>query len=308
MIAFNNMDEVYVYFSKRMQNAPSCAPRGMEIKEVLGAAFELTNPRNRLISLKERDASLYFHVGEFMWYIRGSEDLDIINYYSKMYHKFSDDAKTLYGAYGKRIFKDKCNGKTQWQALIETLKRDMDSRQAVLSIHEPRDLATVSRDIPCTCVIQFLVRQNKLNCIVYMRSNDLYLGLPYDVFSFTMLQELLATQLNLELGSYRHCVGSLHVYKRHYEKIQQCAEIHLEHEKYIGMQPMEVMTEDHLTKMLTLEESIRKSNEYDESIYLGLPDYWKNFIDVLRNKRQRNSCQTYGDAGFRYKEGMSIIE
>ena len=197
---------------------------------------------------------------------------------------------------------------SQWQALINTLKRDLDSRQAVLSIHEPRDIAACSKDIPCTCVIQFLVRDNKLNCIVYMRSNDLYLGLPYDVFSFTMLQELLAKQLNVGLGSYRHCVGSLHVYKRHYEKIKRCSEVQLGNEKYIGMQPMEEVTEDLREKILMLEESIRKHNEYDEEIYLTLPEYWMDFIDILVNKKQKDSNKRYRDLGFQYKERMSRYE
>ena len=66
--------------------------------------------------------------------------------------------------------------------------------------------------MPCTCALQFLVRKGKLDLIVYMRSNDVIKGLTHDIFCFTMLQEIAARRLSVELGTYRHCVGSLHLY------------------------------------------------------------------------------------------------
>lgn len=285
MNTFVNMDEVYIHFSKQLEDADVCAPRGMEIKEVIGAAFELMNPRNRLIYLSERDSSLHFNIGEFLWYLRGSNSLDIIRYYSKMYSKFSDDQQTLYGAYGTRIFGAQNGVKSQWEALIELLTKDPDTRQAVISIHEPRDLSASSHDIPCTCTMQFLLRDGKLNCIVYMRSNDLYLGLPYDVFSFTMIQEVLAKRLNVKLGSYRHMVGSLHVYKQNYDQIAQCARS--KSMDYVSMPPMPEYSEENFRKLLELEEQVRTLGSCDLSILRQLPHFWQQVIGVLRHKARR---------------------
>ena len=87
-----------------------------------------------------------------------------------------------------------------------------DTRQAVIQIFDSRDIGNL--DVPCTCNIQFLARGKLLHCYVSMRSNDAYLGLPHDIFAFTMLQELVARSIGHEIGEYHHAVGSLHLYDR----------------------------------------------------------------------------------------------
>jgi thymidylate synthase len=71
------------------------------------------------------------------------------------------------------------------------------------------------KDVACAITLQFLIRDDAVHAVVYMRSNDVILGLPYDVFLFTMLQEIISTQLGLKLGQYHHFCGSLHLYDRH---------------------------------------------------------------------------------------------
>ena len=78
-----------------------------------------------------------------------------------------------------------------------------------------------SKDIPCTCVLQFLVRDDRLHLVVMMRSNDAFIGLPHDLFAFTMLQEVVARSLDVELGTYRHMVGSLHIYKNDLQRASE---------------------------------------------------------------------------------------
>lgn len=186
-------------------------PRGMEIRELCGYCIHLSNPRNRLIYNPARKYSLTFALGEFLWYVSGREDLDMIQYYNRRYGNFSDDGEKLNGAYGKRIF-GRDNKKSQFENVFNKLKNDHDTRQAVISIYDSRDLDIESRDIPCTCMIQYFIRNNKLNCIVYMRANDIIWGTAYDIFSFTMFQEMLANLLRVELGCYEHFVGSMHIY------------------------------------------------------------------------------------------------
>jgi hypothetical protein len=104
-----------------------------------------------------------------------------------------------------------------------------------MHINEPADLdkATArpagSKDVPCTISIQLLIRDRKLHMIVNMRSNDVVWGLPYDVFSFTCLQEAFLYMLQErgvpvdDLGSYHHHAGSLHIYDTHFELAKDVA-------------------------------------------------------------------------------------
>jgi len=282
MERFDSLEEVYIKYSNDLSEALSCAPRGMEVKELTGVGFELTNARNRLINISGRNPSMYFHIGEFLWYLRGSDKLEIIKYYSKMYPRFSDDQQVLYGAYGKRIFASDESGKSAWEHIIKLLKKDLDTRQAVLSIHEQHDLYSGSKDIPCTCTIQYLLRQERLYCITYMRSNDLYLGLPYDVFSFTMLQEMLANELGVELGTYKHFVGSLHVYEKNYKNIEQSRKTEISSSK--PMDKMPPLKGEQKVKLLALEEKLRLGKMISGEEINDLEPYWRQFIIVLMHK------------------------
>jgi thymidylate synthase len=251
----------------------------MKIKECLGVSFSIKNPRDRITNNSVRKMSLSFAFGEFLWYLRGSDRLNIMEYYSKIYPNFSDDKITVNGAYGTRIFGGKLS---QWEWVKNILSKDPDSRQAVISIYQPRDLFASSLDIPCTCVLQYFIRNKQLNAVTYMRSNDIYLGMPYDIFSFTMLQEMLAIELNVELGSYTHMVGSLHIYERNFN-IFDC----LKKTKDADNQSMPSMTiesvnSEQISLILETERALRK-NETVQNISL-LNSYWKQFVEVLKNK------------------------
>src|SRR5690606_18825384 len=135
---------------------------------------------------------------ELLWYLSGSNKLDFICYYLRHYKKFSDDGKTIHGGYGPRLFD--LRGNNQIENIISLLRRKRDSRQAVIQLFDANDLAEEHKDIPCTCTLQFLVRQDRLHLVTSMRSNDAFWGLPHDIFSFTMLQEIMARSLDLEIG------------------------------------------------------------------------------------------------------------
>lgn len=185
-------------------------------RELVGVLLELKNPRARFSRTETRGA-LISHLGETLWYLSGSDELSFIEYYIPKYRQFIDASPSQTvapGAYGPRLFADETSG--QLMDLIEFLRKKSgvsDTRQAVLQIFRERDLASSGGDVPCTTTIQFLPRQGKLHAIVTMRSNDAYRGLPGDVFAFTFIQELVARSLHMDVGIYRHFVGSLHLYQ-----------------------------------------------------------------------------------------------
>lgn len=184
-------------------------PRGLPCRQLVGFQTRLTSPRNRLVLIPERRWSLAYAAGELAWYLAGDDALDFIRYYAPSYHRFSDDGERLHGAYGPRIFKSGA-----WDLVVNKMKRDPDTRQAVLPIFKLDDLKVSSKDTPCTLSLQFISNLGYLNLIVTMRSNDAWLGLPYDAFCFTVLQELMAMELGIKLGGYTHQVGSMHLYDK----------------------------------------------------------------------------------------------
>lgn len=222
-----SFDEVQHELLRALLRAPESSPRGMKVREQLAVTFALRDPRARLSTSPARAANYGFAAGEFLWYLRGVDDLTSICYYNKRMKDYSDDGKTLNSAYGKRI-------NSQWADAIATLVGDPDSRRAVMTIFAPSDMrraVTVgTKDVPCTLALQFFVRDSKLDLHVTMRSNDVVWGLANDLFSFTLFQETMLLDLkasapslfsDLKLGTYYHTAGSMHLYERHFDLAKQ---------------------------------------------------------------------------------------
>lgn len=199
-------------FARLLRARPVTNTRG-DSREVVGAMLRLRNPRARL-SRTEQKGKLFSCMGELLWYLSGSDSLEFVSYYLSRYQKDSDDGKTIFGAYGPRLLGGP-GRPNQLESVTKLLSSSKaSSRRAVVQLFEPNDIVGEHRkEVPCTNTLQFLVRRQRLFLIASMRSNDAYYGLPHDVFAFTMLQEIMARALNLELGSYTHMVGSLHLYE-----------------------------------------------------------------------------------------------
>jgi thymidylate synthase len=203
------------------------APRGMKIKEKLGVQFRIKNPRDRLPYIEARNFSLSYFIAETLWYMSGSNSTEWISRYASFWKDISDDGKTANSAYGARIFKlhprIADGGLNQWNYVKGELKRDPDSRRAVIHIRTPDDSLHAVKDVPCTLALQFFIRNNRLHLHVNMRSSDIILGIAYDVPAFTTMQEILANELEVELGEYVHTSNSLHCYERDFEMLDAIA-------------------------------------------------------------------------------------
>lgn len=203
-----------------------------------GFCARLKDPTAHFMFNPARRMSPSYAAAEFIWYLSGEDDIARILPYAPQYERFANDG-IAHGAYGKRWLADEdatyqcakdrttIPHRTQLDALCALLAVKADSRQAILTCWNAGDLlygllGTV-KDIPCTLTLQFRVVDGKLNLITNMRSNDIWLGLPYDVFCFTSLQMLVASELGLSLGWYQHQAGSLHCYARNEEKCRKAA-------------------------------------------------------------------------------------
>lgn len=261
------------------------ASRG-ESSEIAGILFQITHPRARL-SRTEKRGLIFSPLGELFWYLSGSESLKQIAYYVPRYKKESTDKKTIYGAYGPRLFSKE--GRSQITNVIDLLRRRPFSRRAVIQLFEARDLD--HEQVPCTCTLQFLIRRKHLHLFVYMRSNDAFMGLPHDVFAFTMIQELMARSLAVEMGTYKHMVGSLHLYSEHAADAKQyLKEDWQETEEMPPMPPGDPWAR--VKQMVRWEKTLRagSSLEIDK---LDVELYWKDILRLLQifavSKNEKNT-------------------
>ena len=186
--------------------------------EMINANLILFDPTKNTMCQCQRKMPMRYAIGELLWYNSRRPDWKSISPYSKFWKNISDDGEHVNSNYGWCIH-DKYSF-DQWKMVRELLQKDPNSRQAVIHIKEPRDVVNrPSKDVNCTIAMQFLLRDNKLDLIVTMRSNDIWLGLPYDVFNFTCMQIQMAMELGVEIGTYYHNAGSLHLYKKDKEKL-----------------------------------------------------------------------------------------
>jgi thymidylate synthase len=176
--------------------------------EIAAATFELTNPRAR-VSRSATRGRLFSALGELCWYLSGSNQTGDIAHYVSHYRKLDEDG-VIFGGYGPRLIS--FDGVNQVEYVIRTLRDGPFSRKAVIQLFDHQDVTSHHADVPCTCTLQYLVRDGRLSAITYMRSNDVFRGLPHDIFCFTMLQEYIARSVGAELGPYHHMVGSFHMY------------------------------------------------------------------------------------------------
>jgi thymidylate synthase len=254
--------------------------KGKLVGELNGVVLRLTNPRAR-ISRTETRGKTISALGELLWYLSKKNDLDFISYYIASYSKSSDDGKSVHGGYGPRLF-NLDNKYNQFENIVEVLTKKPNSRQAVIQIFKAEDIIVEHKDVPCTCVLQFIIRNNNLNMVVYMRSNDVFLGLPHDVFCFTMLQEILACTLKVQLGEYVHMVGNLHLYEAHKAKAQKYIKEGIQSSK-IQMPIMpNVDIDSSIQKILVLEEKLRK-NELVNINDFSLDEYWLDIARLLQS-------------------------
>ena len=241
--------------------------------EVRGARLELKDPRARLSRSYGR-GKVFSCLGELVWYLAGSGTADHIGFYLPKYGGEAESDGTVHGAYGTRLFADSGRLRTA----IDTLCDKPDSRQAVVPLLDAIDLAGGYAHTPCTVILQFMLRDSQVDMVVYMRSNDAYLGLPHDIFAFTMVQELVARTVSAELGTYVHMVGSLHLYDEHRPATDQFLQ-----EGYTSFRPMPEMPPGDpwpaVDSLIRAEKAVRVGNQ-DEPELIGEP-YWDDLIRLL---------------------------
>ena len=246
-------------------------------KELSGVLLEITNPLAR-ISRTETKGKPFSCLGELCWYLAQTKDLSSIAYYIPAYRAYAE-GQEIFGGYGPRLFD--WDGLNQFASVTNMLKRKPDSRQAVIQLFDAHDILDSHKDIPCTCIMQFMIRRKQLHMFTYMRSNDAFVGMPHDIFCFTMLQEIMARTLSVDVGQYKHMVGSLHLYNESMNNAQQFLDEGWQSTTTF-MPPMPKGDPwPAIKSMLSAEHAIRTGQGFRSELLATLDPYWADLVRLL---------------------------
>lgn len=245
-------NEAYLKMCKNLIKASEVG----DTREIIGQLITIQDITDNIVTA--RDISIPYLCGELLWYFLGRNDLEFMSKFSSMWEKLSDDGKTLNSSYGHIIFTK--HGFDQLQTIIDLLKIAPNTRRAVININVPNAHVIDTKDEPCTIALQFYIRNNALNLIVMMRSNDIWFGFPYDITFFTELQKYVALELGISFGTYTHFATSLHVYNRDYEKIKALAANPKTIKSYMHLDVIELIKYKKLIERC-IERSITPKND-----------------------------------------------
>ena len=223
-------DLLYKSVDMVMECGTNITVRGAGTKEVLFPHFVITSPEARTLLYPQRGNNPFSTLFETIWVLASkSNDIEILSKFLPRAKDYSDDGKTWRAGYPERIKAFGTKKINQLDYVYEKLKADPNTRQAIISLWSPEEdcfdengKLKESRDFPCSNHLQFLIRGGKLHCSFYIRSNDAIFGLSsINFYEFTVIQEILATSLGVELGDFHYNVGSLQVYDWHKEKAEK---------------------------------------------------------------------------------------
>lgn len=198
------------------------SPRGQATSELMQSTIRVDMNYPALIC-PPRKISYRFMAAEAYWILTGDDSVKGIAPYNKQIAQFSDDGRTFFGAYGPKIV-------AQLPYVVRKLQQDPETRQAWLSIW--RESPPETKDVPCTLMLGWTIRNNRLHCHAFMRSSDIWLGVPYDVFNFSMVSAYVRQLLQrpsrssgdkfegLELGDLHLTAASSHLYHRNWSEAQ----------------------------------------------------------------------------------------
>ena len=131
-------------------------------------------------------------------------------------YSFKDDFGSTYNRSGSVHFQEV----DQLSQLIDGIRQDPHGRRHILSAWNPGELDAMALP-PCHCFAQFYVNNNKLSCQMYQRSCDMFLGVPFNIASYSLLTHMIAQVCNLDVGEFVHVLGDSHIYLNHVEQVKE---------------------------------------------------------------------------------------
>jgi thymidylate synthase len=159
---------------------------------------------------------------ELLWFLRGDTNVRFLHEHNvSIWDEWADENGDLGPVYGRQWRSWECpDGRSidQIRRLLDGLRRDPFSRRLIVSAWNPADVDRMALP-PCHALFQFHVSTDgRLNCQLYQRSADLFLGVPFNIASYALLTLMIAQVTSLEPGEFIHAFGDLHLYLNHIDK------------------------------------------------------------------------------------------
>ena len=160
-------------------------------------------------------------IHELLWFIKGETNIQYLQDNNvKIWNEWADENGELGPVYGKQWRRWKGENGTvydQLEEVIDSIKNNPNSRRHIVSAWNVADLQDMAL-MPCHCLFQFYVADGRLSCLLYQRSGDTFLGVPFNIASYSLLTLMIAQVCDLELGDFIVCFGDLHLYNNHLEQ------------------------------------------------------------------------------------------
>ena len=172
---------------------------------------------------------------ELLWMISGKTNIKYLQEHGvSIWNEWADENGDLGPVYGAQWRNFNNEGVDQLKIAIETIKTNPNSRRIIVTAWNPcvlpdekeKDFAKNVREgkaalPPCHCFYQFYVLDGKLSIQVYQRSVDTFLGMPFDISSYSLLTMMVAQECGLELGDLVYTFGDTHIYNNHIEQVKE---------------------------------------------------------------------------------------
>ncbi len=158
---------------------------------------------------------------ELLWFIKGDTNVKYLQEHGvRIWNEWADENGDLGPIYGAQWRNWNGDGIDQLAEVIATLKRNPNDRRMIVSAWNPSQLAAMHLP-PCHMMFQFYVANGKLSCMLYQRSCDMFLGVPFNIASYALLTMMIAQVCELKLGDFVHVLGDTHIYHNHFEQVKE---------------------------------------------------------------------------------------
>lgn len=158
---------------------------------------------------------------ELLWFLKGDTNVKYLQEHGvRIWNEWADEDGNLGPVYGAQWRNWNGDGIDQIACLVETLKKNPNDRRMIVSAWNPSQIPEMHLP-PCHMMFQFYVANNKLSCMLYQRSADTFLGVPFNIASYALLTQMLAHVCGFELGEFVHTLGDTHIYLNHMEQVKE---------------------------------------------------------------------------------------
>ena len=158
---------------------------------------------------------------ELLWFIKGDTNVKYLQDNGvRIWNEWADENGNLGPVYGAQWRNWNGEGIDQLQNVIHQLKTNPNDRRMIVSAWNVGQIGQMKLP-PCHMMYQFYVANGKLSCMLYQRSCDMFLGVPFNIASYALLTMMVAQVTGLKLGEFVHTLGDTHIYHNHFEQVRE---------------------------------------------------------------------------------------